>query len=315
MATIAAADVDDGSTDNCGAPNLSIDVSSFDCSNLGANTVTLTATDASGNFHRCTATVTVESGISIANVSTTNPKDCDIDNGSIIITTGASGNLEYSIDGGLDWQASDEFIGLSAGSYNVAVRYAGVSCFEPYPADPVTLTCAPYTGMYTNSSISGPNNVCDGNVFEYTFPYSIVPNGMLVEWIYTGSGTTTPISNPGEFDNLQIDFSGDVGSHQLLIEISDGTTTWRDEIEIQVLTQMQCALYDCLNGVHITAMQMDDGEVPSLVTMQQFITSDGHVDPFDEFTFQAGQTVELMPGFIADQGGVFIIKIEGCNPP
>ncbi|HPR26299.1 HYR domain-containing protein, partial [Lentimicrobium sp.] len=59
-ASIAAADVDNGSTDNCDAtPALSIDISSFTCANLGPNTVTLTATDDYGNNSTCTSTVTV----------------------------------------------------------------------------------------------------------------------------------------------------------------------------------------------------------------------------------------------------------------
>lgn len=57
-ASIVAADVDNGSADACGL-SLAVSPASFDCSNTGANTVTLTATDASGNMNSATATVTV----------------------------------------------------------------------------------------------------------------------------------------------------------------------------------------------------------------------------------------------------------------
>ncbi|MEL6811219.1 MAG: choice-of-anchor B family protein [Bacteroidota bacterium] len=60
---IAASDVDGGSTDNSGSVALSVSPNTFDCSNIGANTVTLTATDPSGNTDTCTATVTVEDNI------------------------------------------------------------------------------------------------------------------------------------------------------------------------------------------------------------------------------------------------------------
>ncbi|KXN98449.1 hypothetical protein LS48_10130, partial [Aequorivita aquimaris] len=60
MATITAADVDNGSTDNCGIASMSLDVSSFDCSMTGANTVVMTVTDNSGNISTCTSTVTVQ---------------------------------------------------------------------------------------------------------------------------------------------------------------------------------------------------------------------------------------------------------------
>ncbi|HLP20093.1 MAG TPA: T9SS type A sorting domain-containing protein, partial [Chitinophagales bacterium] len=59
-ATITAAQIENGSTDACGIAATSIDITSFDCSNLGANTVTLTVTDVNGNSSACTATVTVE---------------------------------------------------------------------------------------------------------------------------------------------------------------------------------------------------------------------------------------------------------------
>jgi alpha-tubulin suppressor-like RCC1 family protein len=61
-ASITAAQVNNGSSDNCtAAANLTLSVSpgTFTCANLGANTVTLTVADASGNQSTSTATVTV----------------------------------------------------------------------------------------------------------------------------------------------------------------------------------------------------------------------------------------------------------------
>ncbi|OON68536.1 carbohydrate-binding protein [Hymenobacter sp. CRA2] len=58
-ATITAADVDHGSYDTCGIQSLTLDNTTFDCSNLGPNTVTLTVTDTHGNAASAPATVTV----------------------------------------------------------------------------------------------------------------------------------------------------------------------------------------------------------------------------------------------------------------
>jgi hypothetical protein len=58
-ASITTTDIDNGTTDNSGSFTLSLDVTDFDCDDLGSNTVTLTATDASGNTGNATATVTV----------------------------------------------------------------------------------------------------------------------------------------------------------------------------------------------------------------------------------------------------------------
>ena len=58
-ATITASNIDGGSSDNCGSISLSASQTSFNCSNLGANSITLTVTDASLNTSTCIATVTV----------------------------------------------------------------------------------------------------------------------------------------------------------------------------------------------------------------------------------------------------------------
>ena len=108
QASITAADVNDGSTDNCTIDSVSIDVTSFDCSNLGANTVTLTVTDDSGNTDTCTTTVTVEdtvdpiancvapftiqldangqASITVADINDGSTDNCAIDTTSIDIT-------------------------------------------------------------------------------------------------------------------------------------------------------------------------------------------------------------------------------------
>ena len=61
-AIITAADIDNGSADACGV-TLAINNSSFTCANVGANTVTLTVTDANGNVDTCSAVVTVEDNV------------------------------------------------------------------------------------------------------------------------------------------------------------------------------------------------------------------------------------------------------------
>ena len=59
-ASITVADIDNGSTDNCGIATTTIDITDFTCADVGVNTVTLTVTDVNGNSSTCMATVTVE---------------------------------------------------------------------------------------------------------------------------------------------------------------------------------------------------------------------------------------------------------------
>lgn len=60
IATITAGELDNGSFDDCGDLQLTLDIDSFDCTNLGENNVTLTATDSFGNESNGMATVLVE---------------------------------------------------------------------------------------------------------------------------------------------------------------------------------------------------------------------------------------------------------------
>ena len=62
-ASITAADIDNGSFDACGIDPISIDITDFNCANVGANTVTLTVIDLNGNVSTCTSTVTVQDTI------------------------------------------------------------------------------------------------------------------------------------------------------------------------------------------------------------------------------------------------------------
>ena len=58
-AIITAQDVDNGSVDNDSLVSIILDQYTFGCSSNGSDIVTLTATDASGNFETCSAIVTI----------------------------------------------------------------------------------------------------------------------------------------------------------------------------------------------------------------------------------------------------------------
>ena len=57
--SITAAQVDNGSFDNCGIASLVLNKTAFSCSDIGENTITLTATDVHGNVNSATAEVIV----------------------------------------------------------------------------------------------------------------------------------------------------------------------------------------------------------------------------------------------------------------
>ena len=59
VVNLAAINLDGGSSDNCGIANMTVSPNSFNCSNIGPNTVTFTVFDNAGNSDSCTATVNI----------------------------------------------------------------------------------------------------------------------------------------------------------------------------------------------------------------------------------------------------------------
>ena len=105
-ATITPAQINNGSTDNCGIANLALNRTAFGCADIltNPNPVILTVTDNSGNTSTCNATVTVQDvtpptavcqsiNVELDNTGTANISAADINNGS----TDACGILSFSV--------------------------------------------------------------------------------------------------------------------------------------------------------------------------------------------------------------------------
>ena len=95
MASITVADIDNGSTDACGIASASIDITDFDCSNVGPNTVTLTVTDVNGNSSQCTTIVTVEDSIPPTIIC---PGDITVDTAAGICSAAVSFPMPFTLD-------------------------------------------------------------------------------------------------------------------------------------------------------------------------------------------------------------------------
>jgi hypothetical protein len=96
-ASIVAPDVDGGTTDACGIASLSIAPLSFTCSNIGTNTVTLTATDVNGNPANATATVTVADTLAPINVQANAPATITPPDAPISFKATAKDNCSASV--------------------------------------------------------------------------------------------------------------------------------------------------------------------------------------------------------------------------
>ena len=116
QASIVASDIDGGSTDNCGVQSISASQTLFDCTEVGANNVTLTVVDVNGNSSQCTAIVTVIDNI--APVISNMPADIEVC-GSQAVTWNiatASDNCLTSFDS--DHHSGDVFpVGVTVVTY------------------------------------------------------------------------------------------------------------------------------------------------------------------------------------------------------
>jgi gliding motility-associated-like protein len=127
-ATITAAEVDGGSTDNCGIASVTIDNDTFTCANVGENTVILTVTDINGNTNTCEATVTVSSdGMAVA--SNDGPV-CAGDDIQLSETSGIATSWSWTTDGAatFDDATSQNPIVSNAGNgetFTVEITFSG----------------------------------------------------------------------------------------------------------------------------------------------------------------------------------------------
>ncbi|WP_299116734.1 hypothetical protein, partial [uncultured Winogradskyella sp.] len=157
-ATITAADIDNNSTDDFDTPTLTIDVNTFDCSDIGTPiTVTLTAEDTLGQTDTCTTLITVEDNVNPVtptlapvtvdcNGTLTAPTTTDACAGTITGTT--SDTLSF-VEGGsttITWTFNDG--NGNAITANQVYNYDDTT-------NPVTPTLAPVT-VDCNGTLTAP---------------------------------------------------------------------------------------------------------------------------------------------------------------
>jgi hypothetical protein len=163
--TISPADINNGSFDNCDIASLTVDKTSFSCSNVGANTVTLTARDVNGNEASATATVTVEDKVTptvitknisvvLSNgVATITPEH--IDNGSSDACGIASLTLNKTSFDCTNLGANSVTLTVTDKNGNTDSKTATVTVVGMIPAPSITVsrTNAVYTGAGTENTI------------------------------------------------------------------------------------------------------------------------------------------------------------------
>lgn len=193
--------IDNGSSDNCGIASITVFPNSFNCNNLGVNTVTLTATDLNGNSASCNANLTVLD----TNSPQANCTDITVyldSNGVIVLDSNAVDNTSTD-------NCSIQTMSVSPNTFNCTNIGVNLVTLTVYDASGNTSSCqanvtilddiSPVVNcpLDVNDTVTG---VCEFEVPNYTTQVNSVDNCNSSSVTYTQSppaGTVIPINYDG----------------------------------------------------------------------------------------------------------------------
>lgn len=250
-ASIVGADVNDGSTDNCGIASLSVSPDTFDCGDVGANPVTLTVTDIHGNMNTAGATVTVEDSVKPLVVAQ-----------NITVYLDATGNV--SITGAQVDNGSSDACGIAT----LSVSPDSFTCGE-VGANAVVLTATDNNG--NSDTANATVTVLDTNApvvltqditvqLDNTGNVSITP-GQVDNGSSDACGIATSSVDPSAFD------CSDVGPNVVQLVVTDvngnsatntATVTVEDNVAPDLVVNPVSVNLDAAGEYTLTVTDIDD---------------------------------------------------------
>ncbi len=150
----------------------------------------------------------------ITNIASVNPTHCSNNDGTITITATGSMTLEYSIDGGLTWQNSNNFTGLSCGNYSILVRNNNGTCSVNGNNINLSAPTLSITQVFTTDASCNQNN---GGL-------SVHASGGTNNYEYSITGTTWQTSDT--FPNLS------AGTYTIYVRDGVDTVTYGSPVTI-----------------------------------------------------------------------------------
>jgi len=278
--TITPQQIDNGSSSVVGIQSLALDKTTFDCTNLGANTVILTVTSNSGNTATGTANVTVVDNIAPTVITQ-----------DITVQLDATGNATITpqmLDNGSTDNCGIASITLDAGQGNF-------TCANVGQTNTVTLAVTDVNG----NTATGTANV---TVQDVTAP-TVVTQNITVQLDATGNATITPqmIDNGSNdacgiasmtLDAGQGNFTcanvGQTNTVTLAVtDVNGNTATGTANITVQdvtaptVVTQNVTVQLDATGVASVTGQQFDGGSTDAcgVASFALSIPRGGTIDP------------------------------------
>jgi uncharacterized protein YrzB (UPF0473 family) len=251
--SIVAEDVNNGSSDACGIASLAIDIDSFDCSNVGANTVELTVTDNNGNESTCNAAVTVEDNVAPTAVCQNITIDLDTDGNASIVAG--------DVDGGSSDACGIASLDIDESSFDCSNVGANTVTLTVTDDNGNTSTC---TATVTVQDVTPPTIVCPDDITVNNDPGSC---GANVNWVVpTGSDNCGITQLSG--DNLPGSFFP-IGTTTVNYTVEDaagltGTCSFSITVE-----DTELPVLSCIGNTTVTVNQ----------TNGTYIASGGEFDP------------------------------------
>ncbi|MFG6687678.1 LamG-like jellyroll fold domain-containing protein [Mariniflexile sp. HNIBRBA6329] len=185
-ASISANQINNNSTDNCGIQSLTLNKTSFDCTNIGSNPVVLTVTDVNGNASTCTATVTVTdlSNNASVTINATQTEFCAQATATFtaIPTSGGSNpTYQWKINGiNVPGETGVQFTSSNTLNNNDAITVEMTSnvssCTKTVVSNPLTVTVNAERVVSFNINASA-SQTCEGGNITYSVNPATITNG------------------------------------------------------------------------------------------------------------------------------------------
>ncbi|MGJ8550430.1 HYR-like domain-containing protein, partial [Winogradskyella wichelsiae] len=210
--SISSSGIDNGSSDSESTVSLSLDVTAFDCDDLGDNTVTLTVTDTAGATATCTAIVTVSDNIapvadatSLAAITAeceilatdiTEPAATDNCGGTVTVTNDATFPISTQGTTVITWTYEDVNGNTATQTQNVVINDVTAPVADATSLAAITAECEI---LATDITEPAATDNCGGTVTvtnDATFPIS-TQGTTVITWTYedVNGNTATQTQN------------------------------------------------------------------------------------------------------------------------